>query len=121
MGNMQVSRYFLRHTSILRHRSPSILQLRKFCAEAATNTLKVEDITLRVINVAKSQERAKKDIEVNADTHLGHDLGLDSLDQVEFSLALEEEFSIEIPDEDAETINTVGAAIQFIQDNPNAK
>lgn len=43
------------------------------------------------------------------------DLGADSLDTVELVMALEEEFDTEIPDEEAEKINTVQAAIDFIQ------
>ena len=44
------------------------------------------------------------------------DLGADSLDTVELVMALEEEFDIEIPDEDAEKIQTVAAAIEFIKE-----
>ncbi|MBA3611344.1 MAG: acyl carrier protein [Nitrospirales bacterium] len=44
------------------------------------------------------------------------DLGADSLDTVELVMALEEEFEIEIPDEDAEKIQTVAAAIDFIKE-----
>lgn len=44
------------------------------------------------------------------------DLGADSLDTVELVMALEEEFSLEIPDEDAEKITSVGDAIQYIKD-----
>ena len=47
------------------------------------------------------------------------DLGADSLDTVELVMAFEEEFSIEIPDDAAEKIQTVGDAINFI--NANAK
>ena len=43
------------------------------------------------------------------------DLGADSLDTVELVMAFEEEFGIEIPDEAAETIQTVGDAIKFIE------
>ena len=42
------------------------------------------------------------------------DLGADSLDIVELIMEFEEEFDIEIPDEDAETITTVGAALDYI-------
>ncbi|MGB4056471.1 MAG: acyl carrier protein [Alphaproteobacteria bacterium] len=45
------------------------------------------------------------------------DLGADSLDTVEMVMAFEEEFSIEIPDDAAEKIQTVGDAIKFIKDN----
>ncbi len=45
------------------------------------------------------------------------DLGADSLDTVELVMAFEEEFSVEIPDDAAEKIQTVGDAIKFIEDN----
>ena len=49
------------------------------------------------------------------------DLGADSLDTVELVMALEEEFGIEIPDEDAEKIQTVGDAIKYIEEKCSAK
>lgn len=48
------------------------------------------------------------------------DLGADSLDQVELVMAFEEEFGIEIPDEDAEKIVTVEDAVKFIEANAKA-
>lgn len=45
------------------------------------------------------------------------DLGADSLDIVELVMALEEEFDLEIPDEDAEKIATVGDAVNYIKEN----
>ena len=45
------------------------------------------------------------------------DLGADSLDTVELVMAFEEEFGIEIPDDAAETIQTVGDAVKFIEEN----
>ena len=45
------------------------------------------------------------------------DLGADSLDTVELVMAFEEEFSVEIPDDAAEKIQTVGDAINFIKEN----
>ena len=45
------------------------------------------------------------------------DLGADSLDTVELVMAFEEEFDIEIPDEDAEKITTVGDAVHYIKEN----
>ena len=49
------------------------------------------------------------------------DLGADSLDTVELVMALEEEFGIEIPDEDAEKMTTVGEAIKYIEEKAAKK
>ena len=54
--------------------------------------------------------------EVTPDASFVDDLGADSLDVVELVMGLEEEFDIEIPDEDAEKIATVGDAIAYIDD-----
>ncbi len=55
-----------------------------------------------------------KDDEVTPEASFVDDLGADSLDTVELVMALEEEFDTEIPDEEAEKINTVQAAIDYI-------
>ncbi|RVW70179.1 Acyl carrier protein 2, mitochondrial [Vitis vinifera] len=49
------------------------------------------------------------------------DLGLDSLDAVEVVMALEEEFGFEIPDNEADKINTINVAVDFISSHPQAK
>lgn len=49
------------------------------------------------------------------------DLGADSLDTVELVMALEEEFGIEIPDEDAEKMGSVGDAVKYIESKTAAK
>ena len=49
------------------------------------------------------------------------DLGADSLDTVELVMAFEEEFDLEIPDEDAEKLQTVGSAISYLQEKLAAK
>ena len=54
--------------------------------------------------------------EVKSESNFQNDLGADSLDTVELVMALEEAFDIEIPDEAAEGIATVGDAIKYIQD-----
>ncbi len=55
--------------------------------------------------------------EVTAEASFVDDLGADSLDTVELVMALEEEFGIEIPDEDAEKILTVSDAIKYIEEH----
>lgn len=53
--------------------------------------------------------------EVTEDASFINDLGADSLDTVELVMALEEEFDQEIPDEEAEKLDTVGKAVKYIQ------
>ncbi|MFO7274233.1 MAG: acyl carrier protein [Symbiobacteriaceae bacterium] len=55
--------------------------------------------------------------EVTMDASFIEDLGADSLDIVELIMALEEEFDIEVPDEDAEKLTTVGAAVRYIKEH----
>jgi len=57
--------------------------------------------------------------EVTNEASFIDDLGADSLDTVELVMALEEEFNMEIPDEDAEKIKTVGDAIEYIKSHAN--
>ncbi|MDO7787177.1 acyl carrier protein [Desulforamulus aquiferis] len=54
--------------------------------------------------------------DVSLEASFVDDLGADSLDIVELVMALEEEFGLEIPDEEAEKIRTVGDAVKFIQE-----
>jgi acyl carrier protein len=76
-------------------------------------------------SMATLDERVKKIIgeqlgveedEVTPEASFVEDLGADSLDTVELVMALEEEFGIEIPDEDAEKILTVGKALDYIKE-----
>jgi acyl carrier protein len=57
--------------------------------------------------------------EVTTEASFIDDLGADSLDTVELVMALEEEFSMEIPDEEAEKIKTVGDAVEYIKAHAN--
>lgn len=55
--------------------------------------------------------------EVTPQASFTDDLGADSLDNVELVMALEQEFNLEIPDEDAEKITTVNEAVNYIQEH----
>ncbi len=59
--------------------------------------------------------------EVTAQASFVNDLGADSLDTVELVMAFEEEFGLEIPDEEAEKIQTVGQAIEYIKNHQSSK
>lgn len=66
-------------------------------------------------------EQLEKDVEeVKPESNFANDLGADSLDVVELVMALEEEFDIEIPDEAAEQIATVQAAVDYISEKKAA-
>lgn len=69
----------------------------------------------RVKKIIAEQLGVEED-EVVAEASFVEDLGADSLDTVELVMALEEEFEIEIPDEDAEKILTVGKALDYIKE-----
>ena len=67
-------------------------------------------------------DQLEKDVaEISPESNFANDLGADSLDVVELVMALEEEFDIEIPDEAAEKIATVQAAVDYIAEQTAAK
>lgn len=68
-----------------------------------------------------AEQLGVKPEEVTAQASFIDDLGADSLDTVELIMALEEEFNVEIPDEDAEKMNTVGDAIKYIEQKAASK
>ena len=70
---------------------------------------RVKKITIEQLGVSET--------EVKIDSSFVDDLGADSLDTVELVMALEEEFDTEIPDEEAEKITTVQAAIDYVTAN----
>jgi len=76
---------------------------------AASIEEKVREIIMEQLGVGAD--------EVKPEASFIEDLGADSLDTVELVMALEEEFDMEIPDEEAEKITTVGQAIAYIEGN----
>lgn len=58
-----------------------------------------------------------EEAKISEEANFIDDLGADSLDQVELVMAFEEEFGIEIPDDAAEKITTVGSAVKYISEN----
>lgn len=72
-----------------------------------------EDILSRVQKIVVEQ-LGVEDEKVTPEANFQNDLGADSLDTVELVMAFEEEFNMEIPDEEAESIATVGDAVNYI-------
>ncbi len=67
--------------------------------------------------IAVLADKLSKDAsEITAASRITDDLGADSLDMVEVIMGLEDEFGIEIPDEDASKITTVGEIVEYIQE-----
>ena len=71
-------------------------------------------VSERVMDIVATQLGVSKD-QITVETNFVNDLGADSLDQVELVMELEEEFDINIPDDAAEKIQTVGQAIEYIE------
>ncbi|OWM83682.1 acyl carrier protein 1, mitochondrial [Punica granatum] len=78
-----------------------------------------EEVMERVLSVVKSFPKVDPST-VTPDVHFQKDLGLDSLDNVEIVMALEEEFKLEIPDLEADKIDSTRLAIEYIYNHPMA-
>ena len=73
-----------------------------------------QEIEQKVISIVAEQLSVDK-AEISRETSFVNDLGADSLDTVELVMELEDEFDMNIPDDEAEKLQTVGSAIDFIQ------
>jgi acyl carrier protein len=76
----------------------------------------LKKIEERVIEIVCEQMGASRD-KITPETSFIQDLGADSLDTVELVMEFEDEFDLNIPDEDAEKIQTVGDAIKYIKEH----
>ena len=79
----------------------------------STESVDVQAIEKRVVEIISEQMGADK-AEITKETSFINDLNADSLDTVELVMEFEDEFDLSIPDEEAEKIQTVGAAIDYI-------
>ncbi|KAE8009831.1 hypothetical protein FH972_006242 [Carpinus fangiana] len=94
---------------------------RRFLSEEVRGSfLDKSEVTDRVISVVKNFQKVDPS-KVSPNAHFQNDLGLDSLDAVEIVMALEEEFGFEIPDNEADKINSISLAVDFIASHPQAK
>ena len=79
----------------------------------SANEVDVQSIEKKVIEIISEQMGVDKS-EITQETSFINDLNADSLDTVELVMEFEDEFDMSIPDEEAEKIQTVGAAIDYI-------
>ena len=76
----------------------------------------MEKVEQRIKKIV-AEQLGVNEAEIKNESSFVDDLGADSLDTVELVMALEEEFECEIPDEQAENIQTVGMAVSYIEEN----
>ncbi|MFL2488346.1 MAG: acyl carrier protein [Gammaproteobacteria bacterium] len=76
----------------------------------------MSEVLDKVVEIVCNQLTVNKD-DVTTDSSFVEDLGADSLDTVELVMAFEEEFGLEIPDDEAENITTIKSAVDWIQNN----
>uniref|UniRef100_A0A2C9L7P1 Acyl carrier protein n=1 Tax=Biomphalaria glabrata TaxID=6526 RepID=A0A2C9L7P1_BIOGL len=110
---------------IVRHindrRQPLPLNLFKLPAHSqfvrpfSSTTITVAAIEEKVLSVCKAYDKINAE-KLTMDSHFMNDLGLDSLDQVEIIMAIEDEFGFEIPDADSERLMRPRDIVQYIAD-----
>jgi len=87
-----------------------------FCTQYKLNFTIMSDIATRVKKIIVDK-LGVDEAEVTPEASFTNDLGADSLDTVELIMEFEKEFNISIPDEQAETITTVGQAVSYLEEN----
>ncbi|KAF7698301.1 NADH:ubiquinone oxidoreductase subunit AB1b [Silurus meridionalis] len=90
--------------------SPALQLCRQYCD---SRPLTLQSIEERVMNVLNLYDKIKPET-LESSSHFMKDLGLDSLDQVEIIMAMEDEFGFEIPDTEAEKLMTPAEVVQYI-------
>lgn len=114
-------RQFPRSSPVIRQTqfapSFSFQAIRSYSAPAGLNQGEVEG---RIVDLLKNFDKVTDASKISPASHFTNDLGLDSLDTVEVVMAIEEEFSIEIPDKEADAIHSVEQAVQYILSQPDA-
>src|SRR5260221_10816802 len=105
-GNLMVAQRGLRRYRSSPNLSPETPQKSRFMSDPAI-AQKVKDIVVEQLGVNAEQ--------VTPEADFIKDLNADSLDMVELVMACEEAFGVEVPDEDAEKLKTVGSVVDYIQ------
>ena len=74
-------------------------------------------MVLQKVKAILAEQFDVEEDKITADTDLQEDLGADSLDVVDLLMSIEDEFEVEVPDEEIENIKTVGSLVSYIEAN----
>ncbi len=74
-------------------------------------------MVLEKVKAILSEQFDVEEDSITPDTSIADDLGADSLDVVDLLMSIEDEFEIEVPDEEIDNIKTVGELVKYIEDN----
>ncbi|VUC24383.1 unnamed protein product [Clonostachys rosea] len=107
----------IRATVAMAPRVQSFQAVRMYSAGGSLNKEEVEG---RIFSLLQGFDKVNDTANIKSTAHFANDLGLDSLDTVEVVMAIEEEFSIEIPDKDADSIHSIEQAVTYILNQPDA-
>ncbi|KAK8793973.1 hypothetical protein WA171_003129 [Blastocystis sp. BT1] len=105
---------------VLAKTAPTVRSVMNVRFLSSQTFLPVEEVTSRMLEVVKNFDAVEAN-KVTPTAHFQNDLKLDSLNVVELIMAIEDEFALEIADDVAEKIHTVGDAIKFVSEHPFAK
>ncbi|XXH01057.1 hypothetical protein Hte_007408 [Hypoxylon texense] len=100
--------------------APRLAAFKSVRMYSAASGLKKEEVEGRIMGILQGFDKVNDPSNIKPTAHFSNDLGLDSLDTVEVVMAIEEEFSIEIPDKDADAIHSVNQAVEYILSQPDA-
>ncbi|PWA50026.1 Acyl carrier protein (ACP) [Artemisia annua] len=99
--------------------APSWMTLVRRSMSSHDDHLEKSQVTDRIVDIVKSFPKVDPS-KVTPEVHFQKDLGLDSLDNVELIMAIEEEFKLEIPDKEADKIDSCALAIEYVYNHPMA-
>lgn len=98
--------------------SQSLAAMRAY--STSPNGLDREQVEGRIMDLLSRFDKVNDSKNITPTAHFANNLGLDSLDVVEVVMAIEEEFSIEIPDKAADSLHSVDKAVEYILNHPHA-
>ncbi|KAK0625133.1 acyl carrier protein-like protein [Bombardia bombarda] len=100
--------------------APKSLVFQALRCYSSAGGLEKTEVYERIKQILTGFDKVTDPTKITETSHFANDLGLDSLDTVEVVMAIEEEFSVEIPDKDADTIHSIDKAVEYITSQPGA-